>query len=117
MTLRSQGFETFRLPGYGLGAPQSPYEQPSAPREGVEHGAPPSSYAVVDLLDGQPGSVVRIVGLTALRGCFIIPGLWVASRLMRVEMEPMELLGLSFAGSGTITIGMITYYALRRATG
>lgn len=116
MVWRSQGFESFAV--NGLGQPEQPAPtQPAQNPPGVENGAPPSSYAVVSLLDGESGSIARLVGLTLLRGCFIVPGLWVASRLMRVDMEPLQLLGMSFAGSGTITAGMIGYYAIRRATG
>jgi len=98
-------------PGFGpTGLPQV---EPGV----VDQGSPPSSYAVVDVLDGQQGSLIRLIGLTMLRGVFIAPGLWIAARLFRIEMEPMQLLALSFGGSATISAGMVGYYAIRKAVG
>lgn len=116
---RTQGFQTFS-PSFNRGVGQVGQGAPGVtepPPPGVENGAPPSSYAVVGVLDGDGGAVVRLAGLTLLRGCFIVPGLWVASRIMRVDLEPLELLGLSFAGSGTISLGMIAYYWIGRQFG
>jgi len=106
---RSHGFQRFpsgvplgvgRVSGMGSG-------------ESTDRGDPPSTYAVLGVLEGQDGSLLRLAGLTLLRGCFIFPGLWVAARLLRVELEPLELLGLSFAGSATISAGMLGYYWIR----
>lgn len=83
----------------------------------VQDGSPPSSYAVVGVLDGERGAILRLVGLTILRGIFIAPGLWISAKLFRVDIEPMQLLALSVGGSATISVGMIGYYAVRRATG
>lgn len=109
---RSQGFTRFApdwAAGLGNTAPSS---EPTG-----EHGSPPSSYAVLAVLDGQSGSLLRLVGLTLLRGAFIIPGLWVVSKIMKIDLDTYELLGLSFGGSATITAGMLGYYGIRRATG
>ena len=104
--MRNKGFVTFS-PGFGQGSAA----------EQVQEQSPPSSYAVASMLDGERGAWVRLMGLTLLRGCFIIPGLWVASKLLRIYLEPMQLLGLSFAGSATISGGMVGYYAIRKALG
>ena len=113
---RTQGF--MRVPpmwrtGFGDDAPAP---SPPADQATGEHGSPPSSYAVVALLEGQSGSLLRLAGLTLLRGCFIVPGIWVTSKVMKIDLSVYELLGLSFAGSATITAGMIGYYWIRRAT-
>lgn len=111
---RTQGFVTFsprRSRGLGEGAP-APTTQP-----GVEQNAPPSSYAVAAVLDGQSGAIIRLVGLTALRGIFIMPGLWLASKVLRTDLDTMDVVGLSFTGSLTISLGMLGYYAIRRVTG
>lgn len=114
MSWRTQGFMSVPpAPGGGFGSMGD--ASPSTPE--LEQGAPPSSYAVVDVLDGQQGSLIRLVGLTLLRGVFIAPGLWVTARLFKIEMEPMQLLALSFGGSATISAGMVGYYAIRRAVG
>lgn len=123
---RTQGFSSFPGAAWqpGFAPPQPPNGSPpngsaqARPQDpNLENGAPPSSYAVVDVLDGERGAILRLAGLTALRGLFIMPGLWIVGRLSKVEMTPMQLLVLSFGGSTTISLGMIGYYAVRRATG
>jgi hypothetical protein len=110
---RTQGFTRFapdwRPEGVGDGA--------SAAEPTGEHGSPPSSYAVLAVLDGQSGSVLRLIGLTLLRGCFIVPGIFIVSKVMKIELDIKELLALSFGGSATISAGMVGYYWVRRATG
>jgi len=80
----------------------------------VEKNAPPSSYAVAAALDGEEGAILRLVGLTFLRGVFILPGLWVVAKLSKAELDGLKLLMLSFGGSATITIGMLGYYLVQR---
>lgn len=82
---------------------------PDAPRD-----APPSTYAVVDFLDGADGSIVRLAGLTLLRTAFIFPGIWVANKITGTEMGFGKLAGYSLATSTSISAGMVGYYALRR---
>lgn len=111
---RSSGFTTF-VPTWAQVAPQSaPNAGPRVQPKGVADGSPPSSYAVVDVLDGRQGSILRLIGLTMLRGVFIVPGLWVAAKLTRVDLELRDLLALSFAGSATISVGMLGYYWIVR---
>lgn len=110
---RTQGFQSFGgHSGFGAAEPEQQERPP-----GVEDRAPPSSYAVASVLDGDPGAIVRLAGLTMLRGCFIVPGMWVASRLTKIDLEPLQILSLSFGGSATISAGMLAYYAIQRALG
>lgn len=115
---RSQGFTRFS-PDWAAhtafgdaAATPTPTTEPTG-----EHGSPPSSYAVLAFLDGRNGSFLRLAGLTLLRGAFIIPGIWIVSKLMRIDLGAYELLGLGFGGSATITAGMVGYYWVQRATG
>ncbi len=117
---RTQGFSSFPavFPQGFAAPPPPPSSGPSGSvPPGMEANAPPSSYAVAGVLDGEQGAIARLAGLTVLRGLFIAPGLWITARLFKVETSPMQLLALSFGGSATISIGMIGYYAVRRATG
>jgi hypothetical protein len=114
---RSQGFTRFSPDWAAHTAFGDVAAAPTTVEPTGEHGSPPSSYAVLAFLDGRNGSVLRLVGLTLLRGAFIIPGLWVVSKLMRVDLGAYELIGLSFGGSATITAGMVGYYWIQRATG
>lgn len=82
---------------------------PDAPRD-----APPSTYAVVDFLDGADGSIVRLAGLTLLRTVFVAPGIFIAAKITGTEMGLGKVLGFSLASSATITGGMVGYYAFRR---
>ena len=82
---------------------------PDAPRD-----APPSTYAVVDFLDGADGSIVRLAGLTLLRTVFIAPGIFIAAKVTGTEMGFGKVMGFSLASSATITGGMVGWYALRR---
>jgi hypothetical protein len=73
----------------------------------TERDAPPSTYAIVDLLDGKPGALVRVAGLTVLRAGFIVPGLYIAG-------VRRDLLRTSLAASASITLGMILWKAVTR---
>lgn len=108
--VRTQGFMSFPPVHFGQ-TEEAPSTDPN-----LENGSPPSSYAVVSVLDGEPGSFMRLIGLTFLRGCFILPGLWVAARVTKVELTSIQLVSLSFAGSATISAGMVAYYWIRRKT-
>ena len=88
----------------------TPAEVVNDPR--IEQAAPPSTYAVAAFLGGQPGSGARLLGLTALRAVFILPGLWLASSMSNVKMSGGQLVAFSLASSVTITGGMIGWYKL-----
>lgn len=110
-----------RARGIGDVLPASPPEDPpTLTGELVDRlpdapqGAPPSSYAVADLLDGRDGSVVRLAGLTLLRTAFIFPGIFIANKITGTEMSFGKLAGYSLATSTSISAGMIGWYALRR---
>lgn len=96
------------------GAPLPGAAPPASHAAVLENGAPPSSYAVAAALDGEEGAVLRLVGLTFLRGVFILPGLWAVSKVTKLEIDALRLLGLSFGGSATITLGMLGYYYIQR---
>lgn len=91
-----------------------PNSAPGSHAQVLEQGAPPSSYAVAAALDGEEGAILRLVGLTFLRGVFILPGLWVVAKISKIELDGLRLLGLSFGGSATITLGMLGYYYIQR---
>jgi hypothetical protein len=68
---------------------------------------PPSSYALVDLLEGRPGALARTVGLTAVRAGLIAPGLYVAGVRERLAVK-------SLAASTSITLFLLAWYAVKR---
>lgn len=93
----------------------SGFGQGGAGAEYLEDQAPPSSYAVAAWLEGQPGSGVRLMGLTALRTVFIVPGLLAGSWIIPgVKIGKLQALGLGSFVSSTITGGMILYYLFER---
>lgn len=108
---RTQGFMHF-APGWRGGFGQA--ESAPSPSDTGERGSPPSSYAALAVLEGQNGSLLRLLGLTILRGAFVIPGIWLASKVARVDMEPWQLLVMGLTGSATISAGMLAYYYIRQ---
>ncbi len=85
-----------------------------ADHTGIPQQAPPSTYAVVDFLDGGEGSAIRLAGLTLIRSVFIVPGLWAASKVTSVPLTFGQIAGFSLASSTTISVGMVGYYAFKR---
>ncbi len=75
----------------------------------VRRGSPPSSYAIQSLLEGEEGSVGRVLEATILRTVFILPGLYLVT-----PYRGRRLLGVAMAASGSITVSLIVYYALRK---
>lgn len=99
------------LSGLGEADPtMGPTEVVNDPR--IAEASPPSTYAVAAFLEGQPGSGTRLLGLTALRAAFILPGLWIASAMSPVKLSGGQLVAFSLASSATITGGMIGWYKL-----
>lgn len=100
------------LSGLGEADPTgpTPAEVINDPR--IAEASPPSTYAVAAFLEGQPGSGTRLLGLTALRAVFILPGLWIASAMSPVKLSGGQLVAFSLASSATITGGMIGWYKL-----
>jgi len=81
----------------------------------VGNQAPPSTYAVAAVLEKEPGSFVRLVGVTAIRAVFIIPGIWIAAKLTDIEIKPpWKLVATGFAASCTISGGMLLWYWLKK---
>lgn len=84
----------------------------------IENGAPPSTYAVASVIKGERGSLARLVGVTALRSIFIIPGLWGVARLMpglpSMTWWQTTLLGLG--ASTTISLGLLVFYWMKEKT-
>jgi hypothetical protein len=64
--------------------------------------APPSSYAVYDVVTGVPGAIPRALGLTLLRSVFIVPGLYIAG-----VRGWKQLGGGAVLASIAITLGMM----------
>jgi hypothetical protein len=100
------------IPGFvgGMGAVPIAAEE-----EIVEQQAPPSTYAVAAVVDGDAAAVPRLIGLTTLRAVFIAPGFFAASWAMGSKLTGWQLVGFSLAGSVTISLGMLAWYALKRA--
>jgi hypothetical protein len=101
------------LGGLGEATPTdgvTPVEVINDPR--IAEASPPSTYAVAAFLEGSPGSGVRLLGLTALRAVFILPGLWIASAMSPVKLSGGQLVAFSLASSATITGGMLGWYKL-----
>lgn len=86
-------------------APIGQYVEPSY----VAPQAPPSSYAIAALLEGEPNALDRVVRLTLKRVLFIAPGLFLAGR--RGE----NLVKESLAASASITVLLTFYYADKRS--
>ena len=74
----------------------------------VEAQAPPSSYAIADMIEGKPGSLPRVAKLTALRSVFLLPGLYVAG--VRGSM----LLRGAGLGSVGLSLYLLGLYSVRK---
>lgn len=74
----------------------------------LERGSPPSTYAILALLEGEPGALGRVAVGTAQRMVLIAPGLWLAG------FRGRDLLAGTAAASASVTLGLIAYYALNR---
>jgi hypothetical protein len=68
---------------------------------------PPSTYAIAAFMQGQPGSLGRVVNLTLSRMVFIAPGLYIAG-----IREPRELLKMTASVSVSLTAGLALLYRL-----
>jgi len=74
----------------------------------VAPNAPPSDYAIADLVNGVPGAAGRVVGLTLLRCLLIGPGLYLTG------MRGKQLVTSTLAASASVTAGMTAWYVVRR---
>jgi hypothetical protein len=82
----------------------------------MENGAPPSSYAVAAVVNGERGGIPRLIGVTGIRALMIVPGIWIADRMMRGEGPPLSILrtgAFSLAASTTISLGLLALYKLK----
>lgn len=75
----------------------------------VGRNSPPSAYAIASLLEGEKGSVGRVVEATLLRTAFLVPGLYLAT-----PYRGVQLLNVALAGSASITVCLIVHYALKK---
>lgn len=75
----------------------------------VGRGSPPSTYAIQALLEGEEGSVGRVMESTLLRTVFVIPGIYLATRL-----RGKELVTVSFAASASITLSLMVFYLAKK---
>ena len=78
-------------------------------RDYVDRGSPPSAYAIESLLEGEDGSISRVMEATILRSFFLAPGLYLATNL-----RGRRLVTVAFAGSASITLALMAYYLLRK---
>lgn len=79
----------------------------------IEDSAPPSTYAVAAVIQGQRGAVLRMIGLTAARGAAITPGLWLSGKALGIkELTGWKLVGTAMAASSCITIFMYVWYSM-----
>ena len=69
----------------------------------MPQGSPPSSYAAYAVINGDPGALLRFLGLTLLRGLIIAPGMAVAG------VKGKQLLWGSAAASGLISFFALGY--------
>lgn len=74
----------------------------------VQYGSPPSTYAILAALNGEPGAWMRVATSTAMRAGLIAPGLYVAG------FRGWDLAKASVAGSLSITTMLFFYYGLLR---
>lgn len=81
----------------------------------MEGGAPPSSYAVASVVNGEPGGTVRLVGVTFLRSIFIAPGLWLGAKIVGVDQYVMgwKLVGMTVGASSSISLGLLAWYFIK----
>lgn len=77
----------------------------------VERESPPSTYAVAAVINGEPGAIFRLWGVTLLRGAFIFPGVWLGAKLMGVkDATGWKLVTMSMAASSSISLGLLGLY-------
>lgn len=76
--------------------------------------APPSTYAVTSLVRGEPGALIRVAGLTAVRSLFIAPGIYVAGKAFGWEgMTGWKLAGAAVITSVSLSAFMCGWYWYR----
>lgn len=73
----------------------------------MQRGSPPSDYAVLALVQGQPEALSRVAVLTAKRSLLIAPGLWLAG------FRGRDLFRATVTATLSITVGLTIYYATR----
>ena len=70
---------------------------------------PPSTYAVAAWVDGERGSFLRVLNLTASRALFLAPGLYLSG-----VRDPKMLLKASLGASVSVSGMLALIYWLRR---
>lgn len=77
----------------------------------VEDHAPPSSYAIASFLLNEPGSFGRVLALTAIRTVFIIPGVWLAGKVVPgVRVRGLQHVAVASLVSTTLTASLTVLY-------
>ena len=74
-------------------------------------GSPPSTYAILAVLENQPGSAERVAWATTRRMALIAPALWIAG------FRGRDLVRASVASTLGITLGLLGYYSYCRSNG
>ena len=72
----------------------------------MKRGSPPSSYAVLAVVEGQDGAVWDLATLTLLRSTFVLPGLYA------VGLRGKDLVKASVAASASISAALLVWYAI-----
>jgi hypothetical protein len=78
------------------------------PPHGADRGSPPSTYAVLAVMEGEEGAWGRVALATGVRALAILPGLWA------VGLRGWKLPGWSLAASTSITLWLFALYSLKR---
>ena len=73
----------------------------------VQKKSPPSTYAIAAMMEGEPGSKARAVGLTVERAAILATGLYVAG------FRGRSLIRGALFGSGAITAWISLDYWLK----
>lgn len=73
--------------------------------------APPSSYAIASLIDGEPGSLGRVAVLTLQRSLIVSPGLYLSG------LRGRQLVRSSLLASASVTGLLVAWYWLKYKRG
>ena len=85
----------------------------------AQRGSPPSTYAILAAVEGQPGAIPRVLGTTLLRSFFLAPGLMAVSRILddaKVPRFQKVALG-ALAASASASIFLLAWYSSKKLAG
>jgi hypothetical protein len=70
----------------------------------VERGAPPSTYYALDVAEGAPNAIPRMVSATLARSTFFLPG------LLAIGYRGTPLIKTALAASSSLSVILLLYY-------